>query len=96
MGITGKKLRFIHDNYKLERKKYLLEQLKSMMAKMWIICNNALVGYARSEDTNGLSQNFIPHWTTYDGRVEFGSTFTITDTENGTLIDSNLGSRYLF
>jgi flagellin-like hook-associated protein FlgL len=50
----------------------------------------ALVGYERSEDTNGLSQNFIPHWTTFDGRVEFGSTFQITDTENGTLIDSNL------
>ena len=45
-----------------------------------------LVGYQRSEDTNGLNQGFIPHWTTYDGRVEFGSTFQITDTENGTLI----------
>ena len=49
-----------------------------------------LVGYERSEDTNGLNQGFIPHWTTYDGRVEFGSTFQITDTENGTLIDSDL------
>ena len=49
-----------------------------------------LVGYQRSEDTNGLNQGFIPHWTTYDGRVEFGSTFQITDTENGTLIDSDL------
>ena len=51
---------------------------------------DALVGYRRDEDTNGLNQGFIPHWTTYDGRVEFGSTFTITDTKNGTLINSNL------
>ena len=35
------------------------------------------------------SQVFINNWTTYDGRVEFGSTFTITDTENGALIESD-------
>lgn len=51
----------------------------------------ALVGYTRSEDTNGLSQNFIPHWTAFEGRIEYGTPFQITDTENGTLIDSNLG-----
>ena len=39
--------------------------------------------------SNGLNQGFINNWTTYDGRVEFGSTFSITDTENGTLIDSD-------
>ena len=44
LGITGEKLRFIHDNYKLKRKKYLLEQLKSMIAKLWIIAKQ-LVGY---------------------------------------------------
>ena len=51
----------------------------------------ALVGYDRVQDVNGLSQNFIPHWTTHEGRIEYGTTFQITDTENGTLIDSNLG-----
>lgn len=35
------------------------------------------------------SQVFINNWTTYDGRVEFGSTFPITDTENGSLIESD-------
>ena len=35
------------------------------------------------------SQVFINNWTTYDGRVEFGSTFTITDTKNGSLIESD-------
>ena len=50
----------------------------------------ALVGYERDQDVNGLSQNFIPHWTTVEGRIEYGTPFQITDTENGTLIDSNL------
>ena len=31
-------------------------------------------------------QVFINNWTTYDGRVEFGKTFDIKDTKNGTLI----------
>ena len=48
------------------------------------------MGYERDQDVNGLSQNFIPHWTTHEGRIEYGTTFQITDTENGTLIDSNL------
>ena len=33
-------------------------------------------------------QVFINNWTTYDGRVEFGKTFDIKDTKNGTLIQS--------
>ena len=49
---------------------------------------SALVGYERDQDVNGLSKFiFIDH---YEGRVEYGTTFRITDTENGTLIDSNL------
>jgi len=35
-------------------------------------------------------ENFIPNWTTYNGRINFGSTFTINDTQNGTLISSSL------
>ena len=33
-------------------------------------------------------QVFINNWTTYDDRVEFGKTFDIKDTKNGTLIQS--------
>ena len=36
------------------------------------------------------SQVFINNWTTYDDRVEFGSSFQITDTENGALIESDI------
>ena len=35
-------------------------------------------------------ENFIPNWTTYNGRINFGNTFTINDTQNGTLISSSL------
>ena len=34
-------------------------------------------------------QEFINNWTTFDGRVEFGQTFDIQDTRNGTLIQSD-------
>lgn len=33
---------------------------------------------------------FIPNWTKYDGRINFGNSFTINDTQNGTLISSSL------
>ena len=36
------------------------------------------------------SEVFLNHWTTYDDRVEFGSSFQITDTQNGALIESDI------
>ena len=38
------------------------------------------------------SQVFINNWTSYDGRVEFGSTFTIRDTNNGEAIIHDLST----
>ena len=49
--------------------------------------------FARMWDGIGIAR-FSNNWTTYGGRVEFGSTFSITDTENGALIvsDADLGT----
>ena len=65
----------------LERRKSILanEELKNNVDGTPI---RAHVGWDRDK------QVFINNWTTYDGRVEFGKTFDIKDTKNGTLIQS--------
>ena len=90
LGYERDEIAFYTRNVQLRTKENTAGQVEKYIGETRITNNpdgsviRAHVGWDRDD------QVFINNWTTYDDRVEFGSSFQITDTANGTLINSDL------
>ena len=90
--------REVTDGYERDKVAFYLEE-RTLFTK-YVAAGQVNVYTGEDVDETALAhtgwdrdeESFIPNWTKYNNQVFFGDDFTITDTENGTLIESNVAN----